>query len=335
MAKGRLQLGERLIQAGKITQEQLDIALKEQQRTGKLLGEILHRLGFVAEDELTVLLAADAGIQHIELNGYPVQPEALKLIPEATVRRLRAFPLSTDGRTVKVALANIFDVRAIDDLRRQTGRQVEVLSATEGDILRAIDHYYGQAAKGDALIERSIREAERGVPTRAGGQPTRAEGEAGEAGVISLVDQLLSDAVREGVTDIHVEPEETTVRVRYRVDGLLHNATTLPKAVQASVIARLKIMANINVAETRLPQDGRIRFNVGAKRIDLRVSTFPTIYGENVVLRLLDRERLILGLEKLGFGADTLGIFKRCLERPYGSSATSSRSRTPWSTSCP
>ena len=307
-AKGRL--GERLINAGVITEDQLELALKEQKRTGELLGEILQNLGFVTEDALSSSLADQAGVRKIDLENYLIDSAVLKLVPEELARRYKLLPLSLEDNHLTIAMANTFDIIALDEIQKITRAYVEPLSATESEIVSAIEQHYGMGSEASNLFEEIIRMAESGS--------VREEDLARQSPVVRLVDQLIIRGVKMGATDIHLEPEEKTMRVRYRIDGILQSGPSIPKSLQAPTTTRLKIMADLNISENRLPQDGKITFYMGKKRVDLRVSTFPTVLGENVVLRILDKSKLILGLEKLGFTHENLDIFKKLLNRTHG-----------------
>lgn len=306
-------LGERLIEAGLITRDQLELALKEQARTGLLLGEILHNLGFVAEDVLAAHLADQSGVRHVDLKNHLIDPEALKMIPEAVARRHRLIPLHVDkeNRRITVAMANTFDVVAVDEVQKLTNCFVDVVAATESDIVSAIDRYYSMGTTLEEALEESVKRAE-------AGELVETVDQGGGAPIVKLVDQLFIQAVKEGATDLHIEPDRNTVRTRLRIDGVLHQGISLPKSLQAAVATRIKIMAGMNISETRLPQDGRIRFSLGRKNIDMRVATFPTIYGENIVLRVLDREKLVMGLDKLGMDGPDLERFKKYINMPNG-----------------
>ena len=307
-AKGRL--GERLINAGLISKEKLELALKEQKRTGEFLGEVLQNLGFVTEEGISSSLAAQSGVRQVELENYLIDAEVLKLIPENIAKKYKLIPLSLEANKLTIAMANTFDVIALDEIQKKTGAYVEALSATESDISNAIEQHYGMKGDSPDLLEEIIRMAESGSLSE--------EDLAKQSPIIRLVDQLITKGVKDTATDIHIEPEEKTLRVRYRIDGILQSGPSIPKSLQASTTARIKIMANLNISENRLPQDGKISFYMGKKKIDLRVSTFPTVLGEKVVLRILDKSKLILGLGKLGFTTENLTIFKNLLKRSNG-----------------
>jgi type IV pilus assembly protein PilB len=303
-------LGAYLIEKGVITKDQLETALPEAKASGELLGEVLIRLGFASADDLSTALAEQAGIPRVELGQLKPDPELAVLVTEPFARKHTLIPLSKDEFTLTVAMANIFDVGAIDDLQRRTKLFIKVVSAKEAEIRKALDLAFGGHGTRRAATEEEVQQAE----ARSG------QGDASvsiETPVTKLVEELFLKGSKDGATDIHINPDEKSVRTRFRLDGILHAGPTIPKELHSSLITRIKILAGLNISENRLPQDGRILFHEGAYRIDLRVSTFPTIHGENVVIRLLDKSRSF-GLEALGFSAENLVIFKRLIERPHG-----------------
>ena len=303
-------LGERLIDAGLVTPDQLDLALREQKRTGERIGEILINLGFVAQEQISAVLASQAGVNFVQLDNYLIEPAALKCVPESLARRHKLIPILLEPPKLTVALANVFDVLAIDEVQRITGYVVDVVSATESSVLAAIDQYYTGGVSIEEIVQKSIRQVE-------AGRLSEADLAAG-APIIRLVDQIFLTGVQDGATDIHMEPEERVFRIRFRVDGKLRMGPSLPKMLQPAVTARVKILSSMNIAETRQPQDGKINFYVGKRKIDLRVSTLPTVHGENLVLRVLDKSKLVLGLESLGFDETTLARFRRLVESRNG-----------------
>ncbi|MGR3309877.1 MAG: GspE/PulE family protein [Candidatus Brocadiales bacterium] len=351
--KNNLRLGERLIDAGILTREQLDLALKEQKRTLELLGEVLIGLGFLTQGAVGATLAAEAGAHHIDLRNCPAtKPEVLEFVPESFARQHTLIPLTIkDGRLV-VAMENIFDVVTIDKLQRLTNCVVDAVSATETDIFTAIDRFYKgngslrytgitEGTYENETLEENIRMAETEVFTGKKARAnlsgmdidTRLRGSSDSIGnsdlanvadlsmkapVVRLVDQLIAIGLKEDATDIHIEPEDKLLRVRYRIDGVLQSGPSLPKSLQSAITVRIKIMSNMNISETRLPQDGGTMFNNGRREIDLRASTYPTVWGENLVLRILEKEKLVLGLEHLGFSYANLTLFKEVIEKPHG-----------------
>jgi type IV pilus assembly protein PilB len=309
-------LGQRLIEAGLINETQLQAALREQARTKEYLGRILIRLGYVSEEAVAAALAAQARAKYVDLGQYSPQPEAAKLVPENFARQHHLVPLSYVGKSLVVAMANPLDIITIDELRRLSKGPVEVVGAAQSQVLEALDRAYGVGvgAGWNEVVEQSLRQ----VVGRRGGAAGAESEVAQEPPIIRLVESLISRGIQEGATDIHVEPEERLVRNRFRIDGILRQGPDIPKELQGAVIARLKVSANLDIAESRLPQDGRMDFQFGGRQVDIRVSTFPTIRGENLVLRILDRAKLVLGLEQLGFSPDHLTLFKRLLQSPNG-----------------
>lgn len=320
-------LGERLLSKGVITEEQLELALREQARTGALLGEVLSNLGFVSQETITETLAQEVGVECLKLKECDISDDAIKLVPEAFARRHKLLPISIKDGTLKVAMANIFDITVIDELQELTKYYIEVAAATEDDINEAINRCYGsegavaqattileeEGKPIETLIEENIRLAEMQIGTT--GEATEV---AVVAPVIKLMDLLITYAVMQDATDLHIEPDEKLIRTRYRIDGVLHQGPSLPKRLQSPIMVRIKIMSGMNISETRVPQDGRIKFPVGNKIIDIRVSSFPTTFGETMAMRLLDKDKLVRGLESLGFSESNLEIFKQAIERPHG-----------------
>jgi len=320
-------LGERLLKKGLLTEEQLELALREQTSTGALLGNVLHSLGFVSQEAIIETLAQEAGVECIKIKEYDVSDTAIKLVPEALARKHKIIPLSVDNGTIKVAMANIFDVAVIDELQGLTKYYVDVAAATEDDIREALNRYYGTSGaategativeeSGEAIeaqIEENIRAAERETETGEGAADVVLV-----APVIKLMDLLITYAVKQDATDLHIEPDEKLIRTRYRIDGILHQGPSLPKKLSSPITVRIKIMSGMNISESRVPQDGRIKFSLNDKIIDIRVSSFPTTFGETVAMRLLDKEKLVRGLESLGFSESNLDIFKNAIKKPHG-----------------
>lgn len=304
-------LGQILVDSGQIGEDQLEQALREQKQTGEKLGSILQRLGICTEKDIARVLAGQAGVSYVSLAQEWIQREALDLVPAAFAQEHRVVPLSLRGTTLVLAMANPLDLDAIDAVSRLTGRYVEVVHATEGEIHEALIRYYDATSDLNAVLQDAITEAREAVEKGA------KLGEA-DSPFIRLVDLLLRKAVEDGATDIHLEPEEKVLRSRYRVDGRLVQGPFLAKDLQSIVTTRLKILAGMNISETRLPQDGRILYDMGKRKIDLRVSTFPTVHGETVVCRVLDKQNLLVGLEKLGMSKPILTQFRQDIARPHG-----------------
>ncbi len=313
----KLRLGELLVQQGLITSDQLRIALKEQERSQLPLGRQLVALGFVTEAVIRDIVAHTIGQESVDLSTVVADVEALKLVPEDFARRHNVLPLAFDAdkRLLVVAVADIFNVMALDQLRSLVGPQVELkpLLAGLAQLQEYMDLFYGYELSVDGIL----REIETGELDYASLVTANGEMEYTQP-VVRLVGALLADAVKRGASDIHFEPEFAFLRIRYRLDGVLEQVRSLHKTYWPSIVVRLKVMSGINIAETRAAQDGRFTLNLNGRPIDFRVSTQPTIYGENIVLRILDRERSIIPLEHMDLPADTLATLKRMMARPEG-----------------
>lgn len=301
-------LGELLLQARLISQAQLNLALREQKRLGVHLGEALSILGFVSQDALASVLAEFTNTEAVDVLHTVIDPEVLRTVPYDLAKRLHLIPLSRDGQTLTIAMADTFNVVAVDTLVQATGLSVEIVAAPLPDILEVLEREYSQGASIDETIDQCIKQGIVGRGDEAGG----------EGPMIRLVDQIIALAVRNRATDIHVESEEKFMRVRMRVDGILRQEVLMPKPLQSAMLARLKIMGNLNVTEKRVPQDGRISFLFGRRPIDLRISTLPTAHGENIVLRVLDKSAVVLELGALGFSAQDRTALESVLDRPNG-----------------
>jgi len=303
----RKMLGERLVDRGVVTERQLEMAMREQKRTGAMLGEILTQLGFVTSQGLSAALAEQGGVQFVEIGDRLIAPEVVALVPEELARRLNVLPLDLRGQELTLAMANIYDIEALTEIELETRLRVKVVGAPEEDIHAKVNEVYGERKNIEELIEEAIQIA-------LGNRP----GVESELPIVRVVDQLLLKGLKERATDVHIQPSERTVLTRYRVDGVLQQGLSLPKAIQSAVLARLKIMAEVNIAETRLPQDGKFRIGLGRRQYDVRASFLPCTHGEKVVLRLLDKSKLIMGLEQLGMPPFVYERFTTMLGRPHG-----------------
>jgi type IV pilus assembly protein PilB len=308
-------IGDRLVSAGLISSDQLEFALKEQKRTGDRLGNILRQLNLITEDDLAKALAEAAGIEHVSVRAMSIDPNVVSVLPEAVARKYKVFPIAIENNSVTVAMADPLDVGTIDRVQQQTRRYVKVVSSTEFDILTTIDKYYG-AVREVGTLEDLIEDAVKQTEAKGGAEGREDLGLV--APVIKLIDLLILTGVSERATDIHFEPEKNLVRVRYRIDGVLKQGPYIPKKLERAINSRIKIMGNLNISESRLPQDGKATVSVYGKPIDVRVATFPTIFGENVVLRILNKEQLVFGLENLGFSERNLSRFTQAISRPNG-----------------
>jgi type IV pilus assembly protein PilB len=308
----RHSVGTLLVAENLVTQDQVDAGLAEQSAGGKPIGRILVERGQLSEVDLARVLAIQAGLEFVDLAEYPVDRGAVGLIPEPVARRYRALPIGwSEGRLV-VAMADPTNVFALDDIHALTKAEVQAVVVTKDQLLEALDRFHrleGEAGEVAQIAADSVIEAE---------ESARAREAVDEAPIVRFVNLLITQAVADRASDIHVEPAESDLRIRFRVDGVLHEVMRSPRSIQAGVISRLKIMADINIAERRLPQDGRMSLTVGGRTIDLRVATHPTVHGEKVVLRILDTSQARLDLADLGFRAEALRRYEACYRKPYG-----------------
>lgn len=313
--KRKLRLGELMIQQGLISQDQLRIALIEQERNDIPLGRQLVRLGFVSEAMLRDLVAHTIGQESIDLTTVVADADALSMVPEDFSRRYHLLPVAYEDatKTMVVAMADMFNVVALDQLRAMLGGQIQLkpVLAADAQLEEHIDQFYGY----ELLVDGILREIETGEIDY---QSLTADGDEYTQPVVRLVGALLMDAVKRGASDIHFEPEYAFLRIRYRIDGVLQQVRSLHKSYWPGVAVRLKVISGMDIAETRAPQDGRLNMNLCGRPIDFRVSAHPTIHGENIVLRVLDRERSIIPLERMGLRTSTLEQLKLMMTRPEG-----------------
>lgn len=314
MVEERKLIDEYLLEKGIITEAQLKEALKEAERTNRKIGEILVRRGFAKEEDIARALSEKLGFTFVDLSTYQIENEAVALIPKEAAIRLGAIPIFKVGNSLSVAMINPLDVAGIDELGCLSGGlRIKPVLGTASGIKEAIGKHYGEeAVSGERLAKTEPRKPQ------TEGEPARLVQEASQAPVIKLVNQLIEEAVKSGASDIHLEPQEDGFYCRLRIDGVLHETEPPPKKLQLAVISRLKIMAEMDIAQSRLPQDGRIQTKTLGRDIDLRVATFPTIHGEHVSIRILDKTQGIVKLEELGFQEDTLKKFKEIICKPYG-----------------
>ncbi|HZQ27307.1 MAG TPA: ATPase, T2SS/T4P/T4SS family, partial [Acidimicrobiales bacterium] len=299
--------------AGLLSQEALEGALDEQADTGKFLGRILIERGLVTEADLYRILAPQLGLEYVDLSDYSIDSSAVGLISESLARRYQALPVGWDEGRLVLAMADPGNVFAIDDIRTITKSEVRVIMATPDSIVEAIDRHTRMDGEAENISAQASSEYETDQDTLANVKEV-----VEDAPIVKLVNLLITQAVAERASDIHIEPTERDVRVRYRIDGVLHEKMRPPKNIQSGIISRLKIMAEINIAERRIPQDGRINVTIGGKAIDLRVATLPTVYGEKVVMRILDKSTALLRLSDLGFLEGSRERFEQSYRKPYG-----------------
>jgi type IV pilus assembly protein PilB len=306
------QLGQILIELGYITSEQLEVALEEHRKTPKSLGRVLIDLGMIKESDLVRALAEQVGLEFVDLAEFPVDSVATSLLPEALARRYKALPIGERDGKLLVAMSDPANVYALDDIRTITGRDVLPVVSTANDVEAAIEKYAGMDSQVEAMAS---------IVADASGddEETDLDIAVEDAPIVRLVNAIMTQAVGDRASDVHIEPREHDVRIRFRVDGvLMEPMPPAPKNIQNGLISRMKVMADLNIAEKRVPQDGRIAMKVGAKQLDLRMATLPTVYGEKVVLRILDTSHAMLRLEDLGFLQDAYDRYSVSFRKPYG-----------------
>jgi type IV pilus assembly protein PilB len=320
-------LGDILVKENLITSEQLKQALEMQKQKGGRLGTCLVKLGFVTDDEVTAVLSRQYGVPSINLKFYEVDPAVIKLIPRDTAERYQIVPLSRVGSTLTIAMTDPTNVFAMDDIKFMTGFNVEPVVASESAIAEAITKFYGEAQAVQELdkVMKDLAGDETDLELAAEEQEmdlASLEKAAEEAPIIKLVNLILTDSLKRGASDIHIEPYEKEYRVRFRIDGILQSVMAPPLKLKDAITSRIKIMAKLDISEKRLPQDGRImiKFTKDGKKkeLDFRVSTVPTLFGEKIVMRLLDKENLRLDMTKLGFEVESLQKFEKAILKPYG-----------------
>ena len=312
-------LGELLVRKQVITPEQLEKALEEQKSSGERLGSILTKLGYIKESDLLSFLSNQYGIPSISLNEFTIEPGVLKLIPREVVFKYRVVPVNLKGSTLIIAMADPSNIFAIDDIKFLTGYRIEALAASESDIKTAIEKNYDSspdlAEFMGKMEEETVEFLEEGEELDVSALSKASE----DAPVVRLVNFILTDAIKKKASDIHVEPYEESFRIRYRMDGVLYEMMKPPMKMKNALISRIKIMSKLDIAERRLPQDGRIKLKLGkGEEMDYRVSVLPTLFGEKVVLRLLDKSTLQLDMTKLGFEDKSLKDFQEAIHKPFG-----------------
>ena len=340
-----VRLGDLLLKEKRITPEQLQEALNYQRQKGGKLGFALVSLGFAKEAEITALLSKQFGVPSIAIGQFQIDPSVIKLVPAETAQKYQIIPLSRSGATLTIAMTDPTNVFAMDDIKFMTGYNVEPVVASETEVDEALQRYYGKAAvaaasaadaaanAGPSALEMASQALEN-MPMlddpgdvevlnefeEISAEALAKQGE--EAPVIKLVNVILMSAIQKGASDIHIEPYEKELRVRYRIDGLLYNIMAPPMKFRDAITSRIKIMSKLDIAEKRLPQDGRIKIRFqdkGVNRdIDFRVSCLPTLFGEKIVMRLLDKEKLMLDMTKLGFEVESLAKFETAIGKPWG-----------------
>ncbi|MBU1726826.1 MAG: type II secretion system ATPase GspE [Candidatus Omnitrophica bacterium] len=310
----RIEVVDLLLRHKLINQEQIDKAKEESRRIGLPIERCFVKLGFVTDEDITNEQASALGVPYINLMDYIIDGEVVKLIPENIAKKHKAIPLFKIGESLTVAMANPRDIAALDQIRRLTKiENIDTVLASEKGVQSALDSYYGFTGSVDDII--SYIDREKIFETS---DDKKLSDIVEETPVIKLVNIIVLQAVKDRASDIHIEPEENKLRVRYRIDGVLHEKNTFPKKLQNVVISRIKVLSKMDIAESRKPQDGRIRLRMDNKDLDIRVSAFPTIHGENLVLRLLDKSTVLYGLMELGFSKEEIEVFNKLIHRPNG-----------------
>ncbi len=322
-----MKLGELLLKQGLISEDMLSQALEEQKKAGTRLGTTLINMGYVTEEELLKSLSKHFGVQSVDLRDKEMEDGLLKLIPSELAGKYLAVPISRFGRTLTVAMINPGDVAAIEDMQFATGFEIEPVVASEESILKIIqDHYNVQKFLSDVMYEiemadvsdKSVQMVDEQQDDEENTDLADVQDDSDSGPALKLASKIISDAVMMNVSDIHIEPYEKSLRIRYRIDGILHEVMKPPKRLVKALATVVKVMSKLKVEEKRLPQDGRIKARIHNKIIDIRVSTVPTLFGEKLALRLLDRSAIQLNLDLLGLEPDTLKSFRKAIKNPYG-----------------
>jgi type IV pilus assembly protein PilB len=305
------QLGDVLLDGGQVTAAELAGAVEEQRASGRGLGRVLVERGVLTEAQLVAAQAEQIGLRFVDLSEFVVEADAVARVPEAVCRRHSVLPVAVEDGRLVVAMADPANVFAVDDVRLMTGLEVRAVVGTRADVLAAIDRYH----RGDAEMD-ELRLAMSVPEQRTASVETTAVVE--DAPIVKFVNLLISQAITDRASDIHIEPTEQDLRVRFRIDGVLHEVMRSPRSISAGVTSRLKIMADIDIAERRIPQDGRLSVASGGGTVDLRVATLPTVWGEKIVMRILDNSTASLDLADLGFGAGNAATYARSYVKPHG-----------------
>ena len=311
--KKPMRIGEKLMALGLISKDQLEIALREQAKSRQLLGAVLVTMNFITESALGEVLAESSGTERFDAKTSMIDPQVVAMVPREVCLRNKVMPVQMEGPVLKLAMVDVFNVLAIDQVRRHFDRGVRIVPvySTETEINELIERNYNY----DLSIDGILREIETGIRDK-----TQLDGR--EEGYVNptvrLVNALLIDAIKLGCSDIHFEPEGTFLRLRYRIDGALQQIRSFHRDYWPAMLVRIKIMSGMNIAETRSAQDGRINMVALGREIDFRVATQPTVHGENVVLRILDKSKSLVEIDQLGFSEHNVEMLKRCLKRPEG-----------------
>ena len=317
MKKGLFKLGEILVEKGLLTPNQLYEALEIQKKTHKRLGEILIEKGLIKEEDLVKVLACQFNLEYVDLDKCKVSKEALQVFSPDIVKQHRIFPLKIEGETLVLVVSNPLDIFTLQNLKYLSGYRIKPVLSTPKQIDEYINKYFGpmreaQQAIKEIITRRDESQIQEEVPFK------ELEKVVQEAPIIRLVNSIIAEAIVQEASDIHLEPQKENMRIRYRIDGVLYERMNVPKHLQPLVISRIKIISGMDIAERRRPQDGRMSISMGEREYDIRVSTLPDVFGEKVVLRILDKQKILIPLENLGLDKEELAIIERLIYQPYG-----------------
>ncbi|MFC1496320.1 GspE/PulE family protein [Candidatus Margulisiibacteriota bacterium] len=308
----RKDLKEALLESKLLTPEKIKDAVKDSRESGRSLVRVLLVKKFLGEKELLDFFETQLDIPRVDLSTYLIDPKMVEMVPANVAKRYGIIPLFRTGNTLSVAMIDPYDIKATDELRVRTAMQIEVMAATPTDISTALTQYYGISGALEEVLEALKKPEKKKMPKK------QLIAVAEDAPVVKLVNLIITQALEEKASDIHLDPMEDEVRVRNRIDGVMHESSSSPIHLHAPMVTRIKILSNLDIAESRLPQDGRLEFNFESRSIDVRVSTYPSVHGEAVVMRILDKQSMIISLEQLGFEDDNLVAFQNTIKRPYG-----------------
>jgi type IV pilus assembly protein PilB len=303
----RKRIGDLLVEAGLISEEQLQNALQEQRDLKMRLGDVLITRNYITEQQLIEVLEFQLGIPHVQLYRQKIDTKIINIIPQRLAEQHQVIPLRTEGSKLIVAMADPLDYYAIDELRMSTGYRIEPTIASKDELQRAIKRYYG--------LQETVEKIMQNLGPREEEERSQQDD---DSPVVKTVNQLILQAVQTGASDIHIDPQEDSLRVRYRVDGVMRTERTLPPHMQSVIVARIKVMANLNVAERRLPQDGRVEMDIEFRKVDIRVATLPTVHGEKVVMRILDLSNALTDIDKLGLSEHNQRLLLKGINSAYG-----------------
>jgi type IV pilus assembly protein PilB len=311
-------LGEWLVSQGIITPKALQEAQAEERASGEPLRKVLVRLEMINEEDMVNFISQQMDVQRIDLSNYLIDSKVIDLVPEELARKYQLVPILKIGKSLTCAMVDPLNIFALDEIRAKTGLTIEPAVATESEIKKALNESYTVKGSMSEVIKnmdaQKVGVVEKGEEI----ELSKLKGMVEEPPVIRLVNMMIMDAIAEGASDVHIEPEEDKLLIRFRIDGVMRQMQTPPKHFQAAIISRIKVLASLDIAERRRPQDGRFHMNMGKRAIDIRVSCVPTSYGENIVMRLLDSSSVLFGLKQLGFSKEVLEVYEKLLKRPNG-----------------